>query len=124
MRIEIKDVDPRDAADSAVAAAATCSACAECGMQVRSGEYHPYAACLMFKGCGKAHTVRENLGYVREDSELMEYLATSWNSQGRGHHIMGRWFSNVSGSFRDAVRCRIDSLPNANSAGTAAQKHS
>lgn len=105
-----------------VAAATTCSACAECGMQVRAGEYHPYAACLMFKGCGKAHTVRENLAYVREDSELMDYLATSWNSQGRGHHIMGRWFPNVSGSFRDAVRCRIDSLPNAKSAGTDASE--
>lgn len=35
--------------------------CQECGMTVESGEYHPYAACLMFKACGNADTVRGNL---------------------------------------------------------------
>jgi len=35
--------------------------CAECGMEVRRGEYHPYAACLMFKACGDRETVQSNL---------------------------------------------------------------
>lgn len=38
--------------------------CAECGMNVRLGEYHPYAACLMFKGCGDGETVRANLDAI------------------------------------------------------------
>lgn len=38
--------------------------CAECGMPVKLGEYHPYAACLMFKGCQDAETVRANLDAV------------------------------------------------------------
>ena len=35
--------------------------CKECGMALRCGEYHPYAACLMFKSCGNRDTVRNNL---------------------------------------------------------------
>ena len=35
--------------------------CAECGMPCEAGEYHPYAACLMFKGCHNSATVRANL---------------------------------------------------------------
>jgi len=42
------------------------SACAECGMEVSPVEYHPYAACLMFKGCKDGHVVRENLKAVVE----------------------------------------------------------
>ena len=36
-------------------------ACAECGMIVTLGEYHPFAACLMYKGCKDENTVRENI---------------------------------------------------------------
>lgn len=35
--------------------------CAECGMTVKTGEYHPYAACLMFKGCHSSEIVKNNL---------------------------------------------------------------
>jgi hypothetical protein len=35
--------------------------CKECGMLVEPGEYHPYAACLMFKACGDGSVVRANL---------------------------------------------------------------
>lgn len=41
------------------------SACAECGMAVSPGEYHPFAACLMFKGCHDGDQVRANLAAVR-----------------------------------------------------------
>lgn len=40
--------------------------CQECGMPVALGEYHPFAACLMFKGCHNSETVRANLKAVTE----------------------------------------------------------
>lgn len=42
----------------------TVTPCMECSMPVAAKEYHPYAACLMFKGCGDAKTVRDNLDGV------------------------------------------------------------
>jgi len=39
--------------------------CQECGMLVEDNEYHPYAACLMFKGCHMGEVVRVNLAAVR-----------------------------------------------------------
>jgi hypothetical protein len=39
--------------------------CKECGMLVEPGEYHPYAACLMFKACGIGVVVRANLDAVQ-----------------------------------------------------------
>ncbi len=36
--------------------------CARCGMLTAGvKEFHPYAACLMFKACGNGKTVRANL---------------------------------------------------------------
>ena len=29
------------------------------------------------------------------DQKLIDYLATTWDSQGKGHHIMGRWYENL-----------------------------
>lgn len=40
------------------------------------------------------------------DTEIVDYLAGMWDSQGKGHHLMGRWFPNATGSFRDAVAAR------------------
>ena len=42
----------------------TATACTECGMLVMPDEYHPYAACLMFKACHDAETVYANLDAV------------------------------------------------------------
>lgn len=42
-------------------AAGEVSPCGECGMLCAPGEFHPFAACLMFKGCRSANTVRANL---------------------------------------------------------------
>jgi len=39
--------------------------CGECGMSVQRQEYHPFAACLMFKACHDGTTVRANLDAVR-----------------------------------------------------------
>src|SRR3546814_6537942 len=35
--------------------------CGDCGMPCASDEYHPYAACLMFKACHNTTIVRANL---------------------------------------------------------------
>ena len=43
--------------------------CADCGMPVAANEYHPYAACLMFKACHNSDTVRENLAAVMERAQ-------------------------------------------------------
>jgi len=45
--------------------------CGECGMPCATGEYHPYAACLMFRGCHNSKTVRANLPPQRQDGELL-----------------------------------------------------
>ena len=37
------------------------SECRDCGMPCEPNEYHPYAACLMFRGCHNSATVRANL---------------------------------------------------------------
>lgn len=51
------------------------TSCAECGMPVRAGEYHPYAACLMFKACHNSETVRANLAFVMEHAAATERAA-------------------------------------------------
>ena len=41
--------------------------CRECGMHLHdASEYHPYAACLMYKACGDRPTVLANLNAVLE----------------------------------------------------------
>lgn len=44
--------------------------CGECLMLVKPGEYHPYAACLMFKACHDSRIVRENLAAVLEHGKI------------------------------------------------------
>lgn len=45
----------------AMTAQAGAEECDECGMMCSPNEYHPYAACLMFKGCQRGDIVRANL---------------------------------------------------------------
>jgi len=45
----------------------TTQPCGDCGMPCAPGEYHPYAACLMFKACHNSDTVRGNLQAVLDD---------------------------------------------------------
>lgn len=40
--------------------------CAECGMLCTAREFHPFAACLMFKACRDGDKVRSNLEFLRE----------------------------------------------------------
>lgn len=44
----------------------TMDKCGDCGMSINFPyEYHPYAACLMFKSCKDGKTVRGHLNTVR-----------------------------------------------------------
>lgn len=52
------------------------SICQECGMPVKIGDYHPFAACLMFKGCNNSNTVKENL----------KQITTQWFEMGKREH--------------------------------------
>ena len=51
--------------------------CAECGMPCEPGEYHPFAACLMFKACHNSTTVRANLAAVSARAALEAQAAPS-----------------------------------------------
>jgi hypothetical protein len=42
----------------------TIEPCGDCGMPCEPGEYHPFAACLMFKACHRSDVVRANLQFV------------------------------------------------------------
>jgi hypothetical protein len=44
--------------------------CLDCKMPVEVGEYHPYAACLMFKQCQDSRVVRENLYAVMRHAKV------------------------------------------------------
>lgn len=68
--------------------------CNECGMPCESGEYHPYAACLMFKGCKNSKIVRDNLHAIstrpqeeakdkriKELEEALKFYASESNYQ-------------------------------------------
>lgn len=47
--------------------------CAGCGMQTNTPrEYHPHAACLMFRACHNADEVRANLDAVIEYGRVKE----------------------------------------------------
>lgn len=43
--------------------------CGECGMLCRPAEFHPYAACMMFKACGSATIVRANLAWANPPAQ-------------------------------------------------------
>lgn len=48
------------------------SQCTECCMDCQPGEYHPYAACLMFMGCHNSTTVRANLQAAKPEQAESE----------------------------------------------------
>ena len=73
---------PKDWAEAA--ALAICASrvsnetpCACCGMVCTPGEYHPYAACLMFKACHNGNTVRANLEAVLSHARAGASVETS-----------------------------------------------
>lgn len=47
--------------------------CKECGMHIETNEFHPYLACLAFKGCHDSEVVRANMSAIRNSG--IEYCA-------------------------------------------------
>ncbi|MFA7287440.1 MAG: hypothetical protein WC055_01025 [Melioribacteraceae bacterium] len=52
--------------------------CKECGMLTTPTEYHPYAACLMFKACHDSNTVRDNLDFILNKKIKYKYEPSDW----------------------------------------------
>ncbi|MEZ7198155.1 hypothetical protein [Pseudodesulfovibrio karagichevae] len=57
--------------------------CQECGMPVKAGEFHPYAACLMFKACHNSTDVRGNLAALYQHGYTDGHCAgrTEWKGK-------------------------------------------
>jgi len=62
--------------------------CGTCGMPCTPGEYHPYAACLMFRACHNSETVRANLEAVRGTPPAVAGEPEGWIT----------WFRTPNGS--------------------------
>jgi len=58
-------------------------------MEVQTNEYHPYAACLMFKACGNARDVRLGL------TAVYQYGYTQGHYKGRMEAKESTDISNV-----------------------------
>lgn len=80
---------------------ATTEPCKECGMPTLLGEYHPFAACLMFKGCNDPVTVRANL-----DAVTSQWLALGRTQ--KDHEIAGivNRLTAISREFHDHASLR------------------
>lgn len=85
--------------------------CGFCGMPCTLNEYHPYAACLMFKACHNSETVRANLEAVRTQTITNQApsdaeLRTLWASQDGFHPdplifaraVLAKWSAQPTGA--------------------------
>ena len=80
------------------------SVCAECGMGCNAGEYHPYAACLMFKQCRNSETVRANLQAVRDDSYQQGRVAGIMEAEREMYRLEERTSTNCAQDLLDFYR--------------------
>lgn len=74
--------------------------CQECGMACARGEFHPFGACLMFKGCHDGEMVRASLNALahpdhsgdggEKTDEQVAYDAWIKNARAEGH-ATGSW---------------------------------
>lgn len=46
--------------------------CQDCGMVCEPTEFHPFAACLMFKACHNGGLVRDSLQFLAEEAVKQE----------------------------------------------------
>jgi hypothetical protein len=53
--------------------------CTECGMCCKPGEFHPFAACLMFKACHDGDVVRANLSALATPTTPAQPVAAQVN---------------------------------------------
>lgn len=65
--------------DTNVDAVPSLTRCAECGMHCAPREFHPYAACLLFRACGNATEVRAHIATLRAPTaEQAEGVRSPW----------------------------------------------
>ena len=62
--------------------------CHECGMPCKDGEYHPYAACLMFMASKKPETVRANLKAVMEKTAAPQPQTEEYQDERRDELLL------------------------------------
>lgn len=67
--------------------------CQECGMLVSVTEYHPYAACVLFKHLHQGDKVRELIRSIQVDSSTRLQ---------RAEELLKRWADSVHGYGPDA----------------------
>jgi hypothetical protein len=69
-------------------------------MMCEAVEYHPYAACLMFKQCLNSETVRANLQAVRDDSYHQGRVAALRDAEVIAQFMVMATPSNVAAALR------------------------
>lgn len=57
--------------------------CQECGMPVKDGEFHPYAACLMYKACHSPEDVRGNIAALYQHGYTDGHCAGRKEAEGK-----------------------------------------
>ena len=92
--------------------------CGTCGMPCTPGEYHPYAACLMFKACHNSETVRANLEAVRGTPPAVAGEPVAWEATVPGYIkyvTQSRYerFSNIAKSGYKPFKCSNCATPQA-----------
>jgi hypothetical protein len=70
--------------------------CGQCGMPCYAGEYHPFAACLMFKACLNSETVRANLASIQAEVEALRELCGMAYQLAGVHNAPERWLNALS----------------------------
>ena len=71
--------------------------CQECGMECEPKEYHPYAACLMFKQTGSKAQVRGNLNAVVEYGKQLQQPSDSSIENESMRVKFDRWYASPRG---------------------------
>ena len=81
--------------------------CRECGMPCTPTEYHPYAACLMFRGCQNSATVRANLP---DQSALHAAEAELGELRRKGNELARSWLLGVGKDHRRGCASQLQKL--------------
>jgi hypothetical protein len=77
--------------------------CTECGMWCEPGEFHPFAACLMFRASADRRVVRANLRIAHPDliqaerDACAERASKAVLAEGRGQYEANRVWWAVRG---------------------------
>ena len=94
--------------------------CGECGMPCTPNEYHPFAACLMFKACHDSRVVRANLESLAQQPQAGEWVLVPREPTPEMLDGMSQATFDTSGSHKEMARRyngMLQAAPPAPSAG-------